>query len=79
VLGEELRDLDVVPVLFAFEVVLHQDDRLVRRAANPVEFPVRSPLLDRGDFDLRFLEPGKMDPGLPEEQFGLGGSRCRCH
>ena len=79
VFGEKLRDLDVVAVLLAFAIVFNQDDRLVRRAAHPVELPIRSALLARGDFDLRLFEPGEMNPGLPKKQLGAGGSRCRCH
>ena len=35
VLGQKLRDPDVIPVLFAFEAVLHQDDRLLGRTSEP--------------------------------------------
>src|SRR5437588_7012395 len=79
VLGQELRDLNVVPVLFALEAVLNENDRLIRRAADTVKFPVRAAFLDRRDFDLRFLEAWKMNPRLPEQLIGPGRSRCRCH
>ena len=37
---QELRDLDVVTILFALEIVFHQNQRLLRRATNPIEFSV---------------------------------------
>ena len=79
VLGQELCDLDVMPVLFALEAVLNENDRLLRRAADAIEFPVRAAFLDRRDLDLRFLEAREMNPRLPEQLIGPGRSRCRCH
>ena len=77
--GQELRDLDVMPVLLPLEVVLNQNDRLVGRTANAVEFPVRSPFFDRRYPDRRFFKPRKMNPGLAEKQLCFCGPRCRCH
>ena len=70
VLRQEFRDADVVPVLFAFEVILHQDHRVIRARTHPVESPVRSAFFNRRDFDLLFLEAREMEPRLPEEQIG---------
>src|SRR2546421_1562566 len=79
VLGQELRDLDVMPVLFALEAVLNENDRLFRCAPDAVEFPIRTAFLERRDLDLRFLEAREMNPRLPEQLIGPGRSRCRCH
>jgi hypothetical protein len=37
---EKLRDLDIVTVLFPLEIVLYQNERLLGRATDPVEFSV---------------------------------------
>src|SRR5436190_5269894 len=79
VLGEKLRDSDVVPVLFPLEAILHQDDRLLRRTADPVKFPIGAALLDRRDFDARFVQPGEMQARLAEQTGGPGGFRGRRH
>ena len=77
--GQELGDLDVMPVLFPLEIVFNQNDRLIRRTADAIKFPVRTAFLDRRDFDLGFFESREMNSRLPEQQVGLRGSRCRCH
>ena len=64
---QKLRDLDVMPVLFPLQIVLNQNDRLLRRTTDPVKFSVGAALLDRSDPDLRFFEPRKMNAGLPEK------------
>ena len=56
VLGKELRDLDIVPVLAQLQIILNQDKRLVRIDAHAIEAPVRSTLLDRRDLDLFLFE-----------------------
>src|SRR5438067_8585050 len=70
--GQELGDLDVMPVLFVLEIVFIVDDRLFRRTTNAIEFLVGVALLDRRDPDLLVFKPGKMNSSLPEEQLGPG-------
>src|SRR6266480_5831110 len=72
--GQEFRDLDVMAVLFPLEIVLNQNDRLLRRTTDPIKLPVRSAFLDRRDLDVHFFETREMDPRLAEKKF-----RCRCH
>src|SRR5437762_13450171 len=66
---EKLRDLDVVTVLFAFEIVFHQNERLFGRAANPVKFPVRTTLLDRRNFYFIDIESRKVSSRLAKKDF----------
>src|SRR5436190_3515641 len=37
---EKVRDLHVMPVFFALQIVFHQDERLIWRATDPVKFAV---------------------------------------
>src|SRR5260370_4848418 len=37
---EKVCDLDVMPVFFAFQIVFHQDKRLLRRTTDPIKFAV---------------------------------------
>src|SRR5436190_22484530 len=67
---EEVRDLDIMPIFFARQIVFHQDERLVRRAMNPIKFAIRSAPVNRGDLYFRDIETRKMHPGWSNEQIG---------
>src|SRR5436190_9137958 len=67
---EEVRDLDIMPVFFARQIVFHQDERLVRRAMNPIKFAIRSAPVNRGDLYFRDIETRKMHPCSSNEQGG---------
>src|SRR5947208_15501362 len=47
ILLEELRDLDVMPVLFAIEGVLNEDERLLGRTAHALKLAIRAAFFDR--------------------------------
>jgi hypothetical protein len=51
-LREELRDVDVMAVLFALEIVLNENQRLIRARSDAIKTPVRAAFLDRRDLDL---------------------------
>src|ERR1700730_1399870 len=68
---QKSRDLDVMTVLFPFEVVLHQDELLLRGVVNPVKLSPRSASLDRRDLYRVDIKSRKMDPGLMEKAFGF--------
>src|SRR5215831_6255968 len=40
VLAQKIRDGHVMPVFFPLQIVLHQNERLLRGAANAIEFAV---------------------------------------
>src|SRR5437016_2706528 len=67
---EKLRDLDVVPVLFALEIIFYQDERLFRGTTDAVKFPVRSALFDRQNFYFIDIESRKVPPRLAEKDLG---------
>ena len=67
---KKLCDLDVVTVLFPLEIVLHQDERLLRRAANAVKFPVRTALLDRPNLYFIDIKSRKVPSRLAEKDLG---------
>src|SRR5205807_6764553 len=68
---EKLRDLDVMPVLFPLEVVLYQNERLLRRATDPVEFPVGAAFLNRRNLYFVDIESRKVPPRLAKKDFGF--------
>src|ERR1700738_4962331 len=68
---EKLRDLDVMPVLFALEIIFYQDERLVRRRADAIKLPVRSAFLDRGDIDVIDIELRNARSRLAKQEIGL--------
>ena len=71
VFREKLGDRDVMPVLLALEIVLNENDRLLRRTGDTIKPSVRATFLDRRDLDRGFLEARKMNSRLPQEQVGL--------
>ena len=77
VLGKELRNLDVMPVLLALEVVFHQDQRLLRRAANPIKSPVRAAFLDRQDLYILEINARKVQTRAAQKKIGGHSVRCR--
>ena len=40
VLGKKVRDRHVVAIFFPLQIVFHQNERLLRRATDPIEFAV---------------------------------------
>ena len=75
---KKLRDLDVVPIFFALEVVFDQDERLFRRTTHPIKFPVRAAFFDRRDFYFVDIETREVHPRSAKEQIGSHGVTCRC-
>src|SRR5437762_6001301 len=65
---EKLRDLDVVPVFFALQIVFHQDQLLVRGAIDSIKFSVRASFFDWLDCGLIDIQTRKMHSRLPEKQ-----------
>ena len=57
-------------ITFALEIVFHQDERLLGRAANPVEFPVRPAFLDRSNSYFIDIESRKVPPRLAKKKLG---------
>src|SRR3989442_1038990 len=53
---EKLRDLDVMPILVALQIVLNQDQRLALRATNPIKFPIGQ-YNREADFWKQFVHP----------------------
>ena len=68
---EKLRDLDVMPVLFALEIIFYQNERLVGRRAHTIKFSVRSAFLNRRDVYVIDIEPRKARPRLVKQEIGL--------
>ena len=69
--AEELGDLDVLPVLFPLEVVLYQNQGLIRRSANAIKLPIGSAFSNGSDLYRRLIEPRQMESGLPEQEISL--------
>jgi hypothetical protein len=65
---EKLRDLDVVPVFFALQIVFNQDQLLVRGAIDSIKFSVRASFFDWLDCDLIDIQTRKMHSRLSEKQ-----------
>src|SRR5437899_5066379 len=82
VLPEKLRDLDVMPVFFALQIIFHQDQSgscRIRTAMDPIKFPVRTSFFDRPDFYLIDIQTRKMHSRLSKKQRrSHSGFRCRC-
>src|SRR5881394_4610111 len=74
-LVKKVRDLHVMPIFFAFQIVFHQDERLIRRTTDPIKFAIRSAPVNRRDLYFRDIETRKMHPCSPNEQIG---SHIRC-
>src|SRR5205807_7602278 len=53
---EKVGDLHVMPVFFPLQIVFHQDERLLRRATDPIKFAVRSAPVNRRNLYLRDIE-----------------------
>src|SRR6476469_10064930 len=76
---EKLRDLDVVPVFFALQIVFNQDQLLVRGAVDSIKFSVRASFFDWLDCDLIDIQTRKMHPRLSEKERRFHWwTRCRC-
>src|SRR6266513_1130541 len=76
---EKLRDPDVVPVFFAFQIVLNKDQLLVRGAIDSIKFSIRASFYDRLDRYLIDIQTRKMHSRLSEEQRRFHDwTRCRC-
>src|SRR5204862_6065706 len=67
---QKLRDLDVVAVLFALEIVFYQDKRLLGRATDAIKFPVGPAFFDRSNLYFIDIESRKVPPRLPEKEVG---------
>src|SRR5436190_18835554 len=67
---QKLRDLDVVAVLFALEIVFYQDKRLLGRATDAIKFPVGAAFFDRSNPYLIDIESLQVSPPLPKKDLG---------
>src|SRR5205823_14243896 len=67
---QKLRDLDVVAVLFALEIVFYQDKRLLGRATAAIKFPVGAAFFDRSNHYFIDIESRKVSPRLPKKELG---------
>jgi hypothetical protein len=67
---EKFCDRNVVPVFFAFQIVFHEDERLLRRAIHSIKFSVRAAFLDWRDFYLIDIETRKMHSRLAKKEIG---------
>ena len=67
---QKLRDLDVVAVLFALEIVFYQDKRLLGRATDAIKFPVGPAFFDRSNLYFIDIESRKVSPRLPKKELG---------
>ena len=76
--GQKFRDLDIVPVFFTFACVLNENDRLIGRAPDTVEFPIGTALLDGRYPDRLLLKQRKANPRLAEQRIGAARCRCQC-
>src|SRR5437667_12150416 len=65
---ETLRDVYVMPVFFAVEIVLNKDQLLIRGAIDSIKFSVRASLFDWLDCYLIDIQTRKMHSGLSEKQ-----------
>src|SRR5690349_12385659 len=68
--GKKLSDLDVVPVLFPLQVVLNQNQLLVRGAVDSIELSVRSSFFNPINFYVVDTEPRKMHSRSSKQQRG---------
>ena len=53
---EKFRDLDVMAVFVALQIVLNQDERLIRRATNPIKFSIGPAFFDRVNFYIGCIQ-----------------------
>ncbi len=65
---EEFRDLDVVPIFFALQIVFNKNQSLVRIAMDPIKFAVRASFFNWPDFYLLDVQTRKMHSRLSEKQ-----------
>jgi hypothetical protein len=65
---EKFRNLDVVPIFFALQIVFDQDQRLICRAIDSIEFAVRTPFFNWPDFYLLDIQTRKMHSRSSEKQ-----------
>jgi hypothetical protein len=52
---EKFRDLDVMPIFVALQIVLNQDERLIRRATNAIKFSIGPAFFDRMNFYIGYI------------------------
>src|SRR5438067_998264 len=64
VFSQKIRDRDIMPVLLALEIILNQNELLLRRAMHSIEFAIGAPLLNWSDFDLAEIKTRKTHSGL---------------
>ncbi len=74
---EKFRDFYVMPIFVALQIVLNQDERLIRRATNPIKFSVGPAFFDWANFYIGYIQQRKMHPCAPEKKVGPH-TRCRC-
>jgi hypothetical protein len=67
---EKSGNLELMPIFFALQIVLNQDERLFRRATDSIKFSVRSSLVDRRDFYLGDIQTREMHPRLSKKKVG---------
>jgi hypothetical protein len=65
-----LRDLDVMPVFFALQIVFNQDQRLMRRTMDSIKLPVRASFFDRPDFYVIDIQTREMHSRLSKKHRG---------
>jgi hypothetical protein len=51
-IAQKVRNGYIMAILFPFPIVFYQNERLLRRALDAIEFAVRSTFLNYCDFDL---------------------------
>src|SRR5205814_6904947 len=61
-------DLDIMPVFFALQIVLNENQPLIRSATDPVKFPVGATFLNWRDFYLTDIQTRKMHSRLSKKQ-----------
>src|SRR6266545_3016193 len=74
---EKFRNLDVMPIFVALQIVLNQDQRLARRATNPIKFSIGPAFFDWANFYIGYVQQRKMHPCSAEKKFGPQGARSR--
>ena len=72
---EKLRDLDVMPVFFALQIVFNEDQRLIRRTMDSIKFAVRASFFNWPDFYVIDIQTRKMHPRSAEKQRSSHGGK----
>src|SRR5262249_3938645 len=78
VLGKKVRYCHIVTVFLPLQIVLYQNERLLGRATDPIEFAIRSALLNWRDFYLPDIQAREMLPRSSNKQVSSHKFRCRC-